>query len=53
MNQDKLKILIKNLELLVSSLKSEVYSDPASYRENCVGPFLNYDEVYDDDGEID
>jgi len=37
MNQEKLKLIIRNLELLVESLKSEVYSDEKSY--------LNYDEV--------
>jgi len=47
MDQEKLKLIIKNLELLVSSLKSEVYSNTESY--------LNYDEIiksmksYDDD----
>jgi len=47
MNQDKLKLIVKNLELLVESLKSEVYSNKQSY--------LDYDEIkkglkiYDDD----
>tara|TARA_A200000113_G_C8870815_1_gene356597 strand:- start:965 stop:1132 length:168 start_codon:yes stop_codon:yes gene_type:complete len=31
MNKDRLKLIIKNLELLVNALKSEVYSDVESY----------------------
>ena len=54
MDQDKLKLIIKNLELLVASLKSEVYSNEESY--------LTYDKIkeglesyhqYDDDGYPD
>jgi len=37
MDKDKLKLIVRNLELLVDSLKAEVYSDTQSY--------LNYDEV--------
>lgn len=47
MDQEKLKLIIRNLESLVECLKSEVYSDEKSY--------LNYDDIveglqsYDDD----
>ena len=37
MDIEKLKLLVRNLELLVDSLKAEVYSDTSSY--------LNYAEV--------
>ena len=37
MDKEKLKLIVRNLELLVDSLKAEVYSDTKSY--------LNYDEV--------
>ena len=59
MDREKLKLIVHNLELLVDSLKSEVYSDvdayKASYEE--VAPYISdYDEVFydgDDDGYPD
>lgn len=50
MNKDKLKILVKNMELLIDQLKSEIYSNTESYRPNV--------ETYgficeDDDGYTD
>jgi hypothetical protein len=55
MNQDKLKILIKNLELLVDSLKAEVYSSPDSYVYEKIAPYIgdikDYDEVFEDDDD--
>ena len=32
MDRQKLKLIVKNLELLVDSLKSEVYSDTQAYK---------------------
>ena len=52
MQKDRLKLIVKNLELLVESLKAEVYSDPGSYidkRENYDDP-VEYQAQYDDDG---
>ena len=53
MDRDKLKLIIRNLELLVDSLKSEVYSDVNSYttRSN-TGKDMSYSD-YDDDGYTD
>ena len=34
MNKEKLKLIVKNLKLLVDSLESEVYSDVDSYRNS-------------------
>jgi len=55
MNQDKLKIIIKNLELLIDSLKTEVYSSPESYAYETVAPHIgdidDYDEVFEDDDD--
>lgn len=52
MNKDKLKILIKNMELLIQSLKAEVYSDTKSYSYENIAPHIgdirDYDEVYED-----
>jgi len=50
MNRDKLKLIVKNLELLISSLKEEIYSDPSSYRyEDTTNRVVDYDEVFEDD----
>ena len=58
MDRDKLKLIVRNLDLLVDSLKSEIYSDADSYkRPQYKEPKLtDYDEVFydgDDDGYPD
>jgi hypothetical protein len=59
MDREKLKLIIKNLESLVECLKSEVYSDLDTYKQEPryeeIAPFIeDYDEVfYDDDGYPD
>jgi hypothetical protein len=58
MDKDKLKLIVRNLELLVDSLKSEIYSDVDSYkRPKLEKPtIMDYDEVFydgDDDGYPD
>jgi hypothetical protein len=56
MDRDKLKLIIRNMELLVDGLKAEVYSDISSYKtqENKVSSITDYDELYDDeDGYVD
>jgi hypothetical protein len=53
MNKDKIKIIIKNMELLVESLKVEVYSDTNSYTYENIAPHIgdvgDYDEVFEDE----
>jgi|TARA_R100000008_G_C3479441_1_gene113093 hypothetical protein len=53
MDKTKLKLIVKNLKLLVDSLESEVYSDLDAYKYDNykeLTPQLNdYDEVFDDD----
>ena len=53
MDKTKLKLIVKNLKLLVDSLVSEVYSDLDAYKYDNykeLTPQLNdYDEVFDDD----
>ena len=56
MEKDKLKLIVRNLELLVDALKSEVYSDRelcVSKQENFDDPasnyIMDYDEVFEDD----
>ena len=57
MDRDKLKLIVRNLELLVDSLKAEIYSDVSAYKytepEVRKRPILDYDEVFDDDGYAD
>ena len=56
MERDKLKLIVKNLKLLVDALESEVYSDTNSYVTNqenfddsSTNYILDYDEVFEDD----
>ena len=53
MDKTKLKLIVKNLKLLVDSLESEVYSDLDAYKYDNykeLTPQLNdYDEGFDDD----
>ena len=59
MDKEKLKLIIRNLELLVDNLKSEVYSDTDAYMPKYeeIAPYIgDYDEVFydgDDDGYPD
>ena len=52
MDKEKLKLIIRNLELLVDSLKAEVYSDVSSYSYTEPNvrkrPILDYDEIFED-----
>lgn len=50
MDKEKLKLLIRNLELVVDNIKAEVYSDVTSYTDPDVGkrPLLDYDEIFDE-----
>jgi len=53
MDKDKLKLIVRNLELLVDSLKAEVYSDVSAYTKKPdydeVASYLHdYDEVFED-----
>ena len=53
MDKTKLKLIVKNLKLLVDSLESEVLSDIDAYKYDNwkeLTPRINdYDEVFDDD----
>ena len=51
MDKDKLKLIVRNLELLIDSLKAEVYSDVDAYKHSKAyeSPLTDYDELYDDD----
>ena len=52
MEKDKIKLIVRNLRLLVDALESEVYSDIKSYTndlEESLTPLPDYDEVFEDD----
>ena len=52
MERDKRKLIVRNLELLVDSLKAEVYSDTQSYlnyEKVKEGVLHDYDEIFEDD----
>jgi len=50
MERDKLKDIVRSLELMVDTLKAEVYSDVDSYKDDETPSTtrLDYDELYDD-----
>ena len=51
-SREKLKLIVRNLKLLVDALESEVYSDVDAYRNSKAfsTPIIaDYDEVFDDD----
>ena len=51
MDKEKLKLIVRNLELLIDALKAEIYSDVSAYKapEKTTERFVDYDELYDDD----
>tara|TARA_R100000008_G_scaffold100_2_gene77 strand:+ start:98 stop:265 length:168 start_codon:yes stop_codon:yes gene_type:complete len=50
MDREKLKLLTRNLKLLVDALESEVYSDVEAFRSSQYqAPVVDYDEIFDDD----
>ncbi len=52
MDKEKLKLIVRNLELLVDSLKAEIYSDVQSYKYDDIKPReLDYDEIFEDDDD--
>ena len=50
-SREKLKLIVRNLKLLVDALESEVYSDVDAYSNSKAfsSQIADYDEVFDDD----
>ena len=49
MDRNKLKDIIRTLEITLDTLKAEVYSDVESYKDETPSKTrLDYDELYDD-----
>lgn len=52
MDKEKVKLIVRNLELLVDSLKAEIYSDnpaPTTPQERNLLHGLDYDEIFGED----
>ena len=52
MDKERLKLIVRNLELLVDGLKAEVYSDKDAYitkEPDVKSKTHDYDEIWDDD----
>ena len=50
MDREKLKVMIRNLELMIDNIKAEVYSDVDAYKNSdAFAQPSDYDELYDDD----
>ena len=49
MDKEKLKLIVRNMELLLDSLKAEIYSDVSSYRFDDIKPKeVDYDEIFEE-----
>lgn len=49
MDKEKIKLIVRNMELLVDSLKAEIYSDVKSYTYDDIQPkHLDYDEIFEE-----
>ena len=52
MDRERLKLIVRNLELLVDSLKAEVLSDIDAYKYDSQNSLtLDYDEIFEDDDD--
>jgi len=47
--QERLKLIVRNLKSLVEVLESEVYSDVSKYSSENSTIITDYDEIFDDD----
>jgi len=47
MDQEKIKLIIRNMELLLDALKAEVYPNTKQYKYDDIRPEeIDYDEVF-------
>jgi hypothetical protein len=53
MDKEKLKLIVRNLESLITALKSEIYSDPDPYKQvkQNEDHISDYDEIFEDDDD--
>jgi hypothetical protein len=51
MDREKLKLIIRNMELLLDSLKAEIFSDVQAYKVESNQKIIDYDEVFEDNDD--
>jgi hypothetical protein len=51
MDREKVKLIIRNIELLLDSLKAEIYTDVHTQSLKSNQRIIDYDEVFEDDDE--
>ena len=51
MEKNNLKVILRQLKMIVDALESEVYSDVNAYTKNedYLPPLADYEEVFEDD----
>ena len=51
MDREKVKLIIRNMELLLDSLKVEIYTDVQSHKVKSNQRIIDYDEVFEDNDD--
>jgi hypothetical protein len=51
MDREKVKLIIRNIELLLDSLKAEIYTDVHTKSLKSNQRTVDYDEVFEDDDD--
>lgn len=51
MDREKVKLIIRNIELLLDSLKVEIYTDVEEHKVKSNQRIIDYDEVFEDNGD--
>jgi hypothetical protein len=51
MDGEKVKLIIRNMELLLDSLKAEIYTDVQAHKVKSNQQTIDYDEVFEDDDD--
>jgi len=51
MDREKIKLIIRNMELLLDSLKAEIYTDVQAHRVKSNQRIVDYDEVFGDNDD--
>jgi hypothetical protein len=51
MDREKVKLIIRNMELLLDSLKVEIYSNVQANKVESNQEIIDYDEVFEDNDD--
>lgn len=50
MDKERVRLIIRNMELLLDGLKAEVYENTPSYKYDDIKPYEeDYDEIYEEE----